>query len=78
MDLHTQVVRLYNMIFCAHIEPDLQQVRRIGCSLAENEAPSVLEQVFLYQLYKDFVVRKYALQLYSSQVFTPRCWCSQP
>jgi hypothetical protein len=46
---HVSVARLYSMIFCVHVEPDLQQV-------------------FLYQLYKDFVVRKYALQLYSSQV----------
>jgi len=46
---HLSVARLYNMIFCVHVEPELQQV-------------------FLYQLYKDFVIRKHALQLYSSQV----------
>ena len=26
-----------------------------------------MAQVFLYQLFKDFVIRKHALQLYSSQ-----------
>ena len=41
--------RLYNMIFCVHIDPERQQV-------------------LLYQLFKDFVVRKFALHLYSRHV----------
>ena len=40
------VVRLYDMIFCAHVETEKQQVH-------------------LYQLFKDFVVKKYALAVYS-------------
>jgi hypothetical protein len=40
------VARLYDMIFCVHIETEL-------------------EQVHLYQLFKDFVVRKYVLAVYS-------------
>ena len=46
---HLSVVRLYNMILCAHVEPERQQV-------------------LLYQLFKDFVVRKYALSVYSRQI----------
>ena len=41
--------RLYNMIFCVHVDPERQQV-------------------LLYQLFKDFVVRKFALHLYARQV----------
>ena len=45
---HLTVARLYDMIFCVHVEPERQQVH-------------------LYQLFKDFVVRKYCLAIYSRQ-----------
>ena len=36
----------------------------LACSLYIQE----LKQIFLYQLFKDFVVRKHALQLYAEDV----------
>ena len=42
------VVRLYNAIYCVHVEPERRQL-------------------LLYQLFKDYVVRKYALAVYSRQ-----------
>ncbi|KAL3913492.1 MAG: hypothetical protein SGPRY_007960, partial [Prymnesium sp.] len=43
---HVQLVRLYHMIMCAHIDAERQQLH-------------------LYQLFKDFVVRKFSLAIYS-------------
>ena len=86
--------RLYNMIFCVHVDPERQQVLLYPIpnpspnpspnanpnpdpipNASPNPSPNPSphpspspHQVLLYQLFKDFVVRKFALHLYARQV----------